>query len=139
MIRKCRPSDLDAVARIWLNANLDAHSFVGATYWREARDAVRAQIAQAEVYVVEEDNAIVGFVGLVGDFLAGLFVQADRRSHGLGAELLSYVKNIKSALTLHAYKQNARAVAFYQREGFVVQEDSVDELGFEEYVMTWTK
>lgn len=139
MIRKCRPSDLDAVARIWLNANLDAHSFVGATYWREARDAVRAQIAQAEVYVVEEDNAIVGFVGLVGDFLAGLFVQADRRSQGLGAELLSYVKNIKSALTLHAYKQNARAVAFYQREGFVIQEDSVDELGFEEYVMTWTK
>ncbi len=139
MIRKCRPSDLDAVARIWLNANLDAHSFVGATYWREARDAVRAQIAQAEVYVAEEDNAIVGFVGLVGDFLAGLFVQADRRSQGLGAELLSYVKNIKSALTLHAYKQNARAVAFYQREGFVIQEDSVDELGFEEYVMTWTK
>lgn len=34
MIRRMEPSDIEAVAEIWLAANLDAHSFIPADYWR---------------------------------------------------------------------------------------------------------
>lgn len=139
MIRKFQPSDLDEVMTIWLGSNLDAHDFIPSTYWTENYDAVKTLIPNAEVYVVEQDNAVAAFVGLTEDLIAGLFVRADRRSQGLGAALLTYVKNRKTSLTLHVYKKNPRAVEFYQREGFVIQGNSLDENGETEYIMTWKK
>ena len=35
MIRTFKKEDTEAVMRIWLNGNLEAHGFVPADYWRE--------------------------------------------------------------------------------------------------------
>lgn len=73
MIRKMKPADLDAIMEIWLSSNLDAHSFVGRQYWQEQLSAVRAAIQDAEVYCyIATNDTIAGFIGLTGDYLAGL-------------------------------------------------------------------
>lgn len=35
MIRPFQPEDLDAVVRLWLDANSQAHSFIPRSYWEE--------------------------------------------------------------------------------------------------------
>lgn len=51
MIRKAEPSDLEALMGIWLDANVQAHSFIPAGYWQGCYAAVREMLPQAELYV----------------------------------------------------------------------------------------
>ncbi|MCX4265620.1 MAG: SDR family oxidoreductase, partial [Firmicutes bacterium] len=75
-LRKMEPADLDRLMEIWLAANLQAHSFVAADYWQSNLALVRQMLPQAEVYVYAEDSSqeILGFVGVDGDYIAGIFV-----------------------------------------------------------------
>ena len=87
MIREFeRGRDLDAVLQIWLETNASAHAFVPRSYWLRQSALVREALPQAEVYVEagEDDGQVRGFVGLTGDFIAGLFVRASAQSQGIG-------------------------------------------------------
>ena len=89
MIRPFQPEDLDAVVRLWLDANSQAHSFIPRSYWEEQREAVRAALPRAEVYVHQDQaGQIDGFIGLVGQWIEGIFVSQDARSQGVGRLLL---------------------------------------------------
>ena len=57
---------------------------------------------------------------------------------GIGKLLLDYIKDKKVRLQLNVYQKNARAISFYQREGFIVQCEGLDEAtGEKEYTMLW--
>lgn len=138
MVRRVKQSDIDAAADIWLEANMEAHSFVPEEYWNGHFEMVKELLAQAELYVWEDGAGIQGFVGLEADYIAGLFVRSGARSGGVGKQLLDRAKAGRDRLTLRVYQKNAGAIRFYRREGFVVREESVDEsTGEPEYVMLW--
>lgn len=60
------------------------------------------------------------------------------QSHGIGKSLLDYIKDKKVRLQLNVYQKNVRAMSFYQREGFTIQSEEMDEFTREkEYVMKW--
>ena len=141
MIRRAEPSDLGTVLRIWLDANLDAHAFIPAEYWQGCRQLVRDMLPQAELYVHQDPAGwIDGFLGLEGNYVAGLFVRQDARSRGVGKELLDCAKAHRTQLSLSVYRKNERAAAFYQREGFVVLAAGVDaNTGEPEYTMAWNR
>jgi putative acetyltransferase len=138
MIRPFEKNDLDQVMDIWLEANLDAHDFIPAEYWKKNFDAVRAMIPAADVTVSADDDtgAVNGFIGMTGDFIEGIFVSSDERSHGIGKILLDYVKKSHPVLRLEVYEKNTRAFDFYIREGFsVLSEDTDHDTGEKEYLM----
>lgn len=138
MVRSMRPADLDVVADIWLDTNIKAHSFISSQYWWDNLEVVREMFRGAELYVWEDGGEIQGFVGLEEDYIAGIFVRSEAQSKGTGRQLLDYVKASRESLTLNVYQKNARAVKFYQREGFAVQREQVDEdTGEKEYLMIW--
>lgn len=140
MIRKMKAADLDMVAQIWLDTNLKAHDFIPPEYWKGNYDTVKEMISQAEMYVyTDEDKAqICGFIGLAEDHIAGIFVRGEAQSRGIGKELLDQVKREKRKLTLNVYAKNTDAVRFYQREGFRIAEEGIDEdTGEKEYLMCW--
>lgn len=140
MIRKMRPAEVDAAADIWLETNIEAHSFVPERYWRDHFEEVKGLLAQAELYVFEGEAGIQGFLGLDADYIAGLFVKSGARAGGIGKKLLDHAKSGRSRLTLRVYQKNAGAIRFYRREGFAVQEESVDEgTGEPEYLMLWER
>lgn len=142
MIRKFQETDTDAVTRIWLESNMEAHDFIPAAYWKEHFTHVGEMLPRAEVYVLEERklSGILGFIGLDQDHIEGIFVRKEARSQGKGKQLLDFVKEIHSGLTLHVYRKNHRAVGFYRREGFTVQKEDIDPAtGEAEYVMEWKK
>ena len=40
---------------------------------------------------------------------------------------MDYIKDKKVSLRLNVYQKNARAISFYQREGFIIQCEGLDE------------
>ena len=49
------------------------------------------------------------------------------QSCGIGKLLLDYIKDKKVRLQLNVYQKNTRAISFYQREGFIIQCEGLDE------------
>lgn len=140
MIRKLRKTDLDEVAYIWLHTNKKAHDFIPETYWDEHFEMVKGMLGDAEIYVFEEQEQIKGFVGLDGEYIAGIFVREKEQSLGIGKQLLDFVKSLKGQLKLNVYQKNERAIKFYTREQFEIQDEQTDEAtGEAEYLMLWKK
>ncbi len=138
MIRKLTGADIDETAIIWLETNIKAHDFISTEYWKSNFDMVKEMLLQAELYVYESEGSIQGFIGLNDEYIAGLFVSDQAQSHGIGKCLLNFMKDQKRKLSLSVYQKNIRAIHFYQREGFVIQCEKIDEHTDEkEYVMTW--
>ena len=97
-------------------------------------------LSQSEVYVFEADKMIQGFVGLNDKYIEGIFVSDEMQSCGIGKLLFDYVKDKKVSLRLNVYQKNARAISFYQREGFIIQCEGLDEAtGEKEYTMLWKR
>ena len=136
MIRKLQKVDINRVADIWLTTNLKAHFFISEQYWISNYEFVKEMLPQAEVYVYEDDKMIQGFIGINDEYIEGIFVSDEMQSHGIGKILLDYIKDKKDRLQLKVYQKNVRAMSFYQREGFTIQSEGMDEFtGEKEYVM----
>ena len=140
MIRKLQNVDINKVVDIWLKTNLEAHDFIPGQYWTSNYEAVKKMLPQAEVYVYEDNKIIQGFVGVQDKYIEGIFVSGKMQSHGIGKALLDYIKDKKGRLQLNVYQKNVRAMSFYQREGFTIQREQLDEFtGEKEYVMEWNR
>ena len=138
MIRKLQKVDINRVADIWLKTNLKAHFFIPEQYWISNYEFVKEMLPQAEVYVYEDDKMIQGFIGVSDEYIEGIFVSDEMQLCGIGKMLLDYIKDKKDRLQLKVYQKNVRAMSFYQREGFTIQSESMDEFtGEKEYVMNW--
>lgn len=138
MIRKLQKVDINRVADIWLKTNLKTHYFIPEQYWTNNYEVVKEMLPQAEVYVYEDDKIIQGFVGINDEYIEGIFVSDEMQSRGIGKMLLDYIKDKKDRLQLKVYQKNVRAMSFYQREGFTIQSEEMDEFtGEKEYVMNW--
>ena len=87
MVRDYRPSDLDRILKIWLQANIQAHNFIDRSYWEENSGLVRQLLPQARVFVWEQGGEIQGFAGIVEENIEGIFVSEQYRSKGIGAPL----------------------------------------------------
>ena len=138
MIRKFEKKDLDEVMSLWLHVNIEAHSFIEEDYWKKNYEMVRKLIPNAEVFVAEENHQIHGFIGLIDDYIAGIFVKAEEQSKGIGSELLHTAMEVKNHLHLNVYRKNTGAVKFYQRCGFIIVSQEIDkDTSEEEYSMEW--
>lgn len=138
MIRRFRNEDADSVMHVWLDANMQAHSFIPQEFWKSNFEYAKEQIPKAETYVYEKDGAVLGFIGLNGSYIEGLFVRKEYRTLGIGTALLDFVKEKKISLLLHVYCQNTGAVDFYIKNSFLVKE-KLSDAPADEYVMLWEK
>ena len=101
-------------------------------------DIPRSMLPEAEVYVYEKDDDIRGFIGMMENYIAGIFVDEKFRSCGIGRELLDYAKSVKKELSLSVYKKNQAVARFYLRNGFEISSEAEDEATGEiEMLMRW--
>ena len=139
-IREYKSKDLDNIMEIWVNTNIEAHNFIDENYWKNNFDMVKEMMTSAELYVFEEDGEIKGFVGLMENYIAGIFVKGNNKSKGIGKSLLDFIKEKREELNLSVYEKNTRAIEFYKREGFVVVDKNIEEDNDEvEFLMSWSK
>ncbi|MCC2603567.1 GNAT family N-acetyltransferase [Sphingopyxis yananensis] len=120
VIRPYAPErDLKKLSRIWLEASLLAHSFIGDRRLREQRVLIEDQyLPNAETWVACVGGQPCGFISLLGTFVGGIFVSPDRQGLGIGRQLISHALNLKGNLELEVYTANQQAVDFYAGLGF---------------------
>ena len=140
MIRTYKEQDLTAVMQLWLSANIDAHSFIPADYWKSQYETVKRLIPQADVYLFETEGIINGFIGIVDAYIAGIFVNKNERSAGIGTALLNVAKANQDKLQLSVFTKNEAAIRFYLNAGFQMEENHIDTATKEEeYLMIWKR
>lgn len=119
---------MDRVINIWLEASIKAHDFVASGFWEsKAEDMRKVYIPSGETYVYEEEGMIKGFLSLSGDTLAAVFVPPAHQGRGVGKQLMAKAKEVRRNLTLTVYKENRRSIEFYQKCGFQIQKEQIDE------------
>ena len=140
IIRTPRPAEIETLIRIWLEGNIRTHSFIGPEYWLSHIDYMRQALPHAEVYVCEVNGEIAGFAGIDGNHIAGLFVDENYQSQGVGTSLIEFIKQHHFTLTLAVYKKNEKALQFYSKLGFAVTEERIDtRTGEKELLMRWNR
>jgi len=141
MIRKFTTDDLDDIVSIWLNASIIAHDFIPVAYWQDhAEDMRNIYIPSAETFVyAPAEGGISGFLSLMDNHIAAIFVDPAQQGRGIGKQLMNRVKALHSSLTLCVYKKNTNSVRFYTGQGFSVKDERKEaNTGETEYFMEWT-
>lgn len=134
-------NDLERIVEIWLEGSKLAHHFIDADYWKSKQIEMKeVYLPMSQSYVIEEEGNLVGFISLVDNYLAALFVDPKEQGIGYGKQLLDNIKEQKESLDLRVYQENKNAVRFYLKNDFNISAESIDEhTSAKEYAMTWRK
>ena len=109
-----------ACVDIWHRASLEVHDFLPHDLLSEQKKLVgEVYLARAETFVVTREDLPIGFIGLLGSHIGGLFVDPGHQGGGIGRLLVAHAMSLKGALDLEVYARNQAALAFYRRLGFV--------------------
>lgn len=102
-LKNLTPTILNQILAIWLQGNLDAHSFISSSYWQSNYDEVKKALPSAKIYIAIKNGRILGFLGITHGYIAGLFVDKQWRHHGIGTQLLNSAKRDHQELQLYVY------------------------------------
>jgi putative acetyltransferase len=122
-LRPYRADDEDAAIALWEQTWQQAYPDIDfaarVTWWRERwrKDLV----PNAAIIVADQAGALVGFVTIDRKgYLDQLVVSPDRWGSELGNALLDEAKRLSpDGITLQVNTDNARAIRFYARNGFI--------------------
>ncbi len=84
----------------------------------EDREFFRGLIANAEVWVAEEEGRLVGFFALDGYELRSIYVDPDVQGGGVGSELFEHVQRLRpNGFHFWVFQRNENARRFYEERG----------------------
>jgi ribosomal protein S18 acetylase RimI-like enzyme len=124
LIRPMREHETGQVAGIWYRAGRAAYTYLPG--WQQMTPELAQQVfrdhiaAHCQVFVVEHQEAVAGYLALKGSYVDRLYIDPGRQGLGLGTALIEHVRALcPDGLELHTHQQNVAACAFYERLGFV--------------------
>ena len=142
-LRPYRAADEDAAIELWRRTWQQAYPSIDfnarVAWWRERwRNEL---VANAAIVVAEQDGALSGFVTIDGaGYLDQLVVDPAQWGSPLASALVDEAKRLSpDGVALLVNKDNARAIRFYERNGFVhAGEDVNPSSGRPVLKMKWT-
>jgi len=125
-IRKYNTEDFNQIAAIYNAAHPDEFYREKGQFslvpWAEDK-YILSILDSSDVYVYEE-AAILGFCGFLDNKLNWMFVEPKARGTRVATKLLSYiVPKLPENSFLFVLKSNVRAIALYEKFGFVAQQE----------------
>lgn len=121
-LRPYDAADEDASIELWRQTWQQAYPSIDfaarVAWWRERwRNEL---VPKADIVVAEQANVLIGFVTIDGSgYLDQLVVSPDRWGSELANALVDEAKRLSpDGVTLLVNKDNARAIRFYERNGF---------------------
>jgi putative acetyltransferase len=142
-LRAYTADDEDASVALWLRTWQAAYPQIDFTarvdWWRQRwRDEL---LPVTEVVVAEIDGSMIGFVTIDADtlYLDQLVVAPEYWGSGVGLALITEAQQLSpSGLDLDVNVDNARAIAFYGKCGFVITGDGKNPItGRPVHHMSW--
>ena len=129
-LRPYLAEDEDAAIALWLETWQRAYPSIDfaarVTWWRERWRG--ELVPNAAIIVAEQASALIGFVTIdASGYLDQLVVAPDRWGSELADALIDEAKRLSpDRITLLVNTDNARAIRFYERNGFVRAGDDVN-------------
>jgi putative acetyltransferase len=121
-LRPYRPEDEDAAIALWLESWQQAYPSIDfaarVAWWRQRWRG--ELVPNAAIIVAERAGALIGFVTIdASGYLDQLVVAPDHWGSALANALVDEAKRLSpEGVTLLVNKDNARAIRFYERNGF---------------------
>jgi len=144
-IRPARPDEYDEIARVWMiswaSTGLeDASNFLLA----KLRARVPMEIEKGwSLFVADDDGTIAAMLALhlPNRRLDQLFVAPDYQRRDLGRRLLAFARQLlPDEIHLRCVRENEKAWRWYEREGFVFEQQKIDPMsGFAMKDYRWKK
>ena len=140
MIRKAEKKDLSRIAEIQIfNYRLFFYPIFKSDeyYFDELQVPALMKDYEAELnsLYVYDDGVVKGFIKVEGTYIARLFVEPVLQNGAIGTRLLEYAVNEFHADHLWALEKNAKAIRFYERNGFALTGEKKLEEGTTEYLV----
>jgi N-acetylglutamate synthase-like GNAT family acetyltransferase len=126
-LRRARAEDVDTLRELARSAYAHYVERIGAEPW-PMREDYAARVAAEEVWVLEQDEAIAGFVVLQERadhlLLDNVAVRTDRQGTGVGSRLLAFAEEKArelgfSEIRLYTNESMTENLAYYPRRGYV--------------------
>ena len=142
-LRPYAAADEDAAIELWRRtwqlAYPDIDFAARLAWWRQRwRDEL---VPVATITVAEAGGALVGFVTVDPNTLDldQIVVAPEAWGRGIATALIAEAKRISPrGLDLHVNKDNARAIAFYEKHGFVMSGEAINwRSGLPVHRMSW--
>ena len=127
-LRRATVEDAVDVAEVFLTSFHATYTFPLAHTDDEVRGWIRDRlIPHSEVWVADDDGAVVALLAVEPGELDQLYVAPDRLGQGIGRQLVDLAKERSPAgLSLWTFQVNDRARRFYERNGFRAMEFTED-------------
>jgi putative acetyltransferase len=122
-LRPYTAADEDAAIELWQQTWQQAYPSIDfaarVPWWRERWN--KELVPNANIVVAEQGGALTGFVTIdAKGYLDQLVVGVEHRGSNLGNALVDEAKRLSpDGITLLVNTDNARAIKFYRRNGFV--------------------
>lgn len=127
-IRKPNGDDIAKIADIWLEASIVAHDFIKPQYWLDNKEVMeQIYLPNSQLWIYEDAGEIQGFIAMVENHIAAIFVAPNRQGLGIGQQLMAVAKAQYPNVNLCVYTQNTASIRFYHKQGFKMVNESLDE------------
>ncbi len=118
-IRQYRPNDLIQLMEVWESANSAAHPFLSSDFVAQLRHDIPAlYLPNTDTWVATIKNRLVGFISLMGNEVAALFLSPECHGCGIGSALTNHAQRLQGNLEDDVFESNSIGRKFYQRYGF---------------------
>lgn len=124
-IRKGGTTDFTEIMKVWESSVKATHHFLKPedfAYYKKMGPT--KYLPAVDLYVLRIEKTIIGFIGVSGNHLELLFIDADSRGKGYGKILLNYAIRNLGITKLDVNEQNTQALGFYQKAGFRISKRS---------------
>lgn len=122
----------EQLLKVWESSVRATHLFLSEDEIENIKKYVPQALKEIPCLIAaeNEEQILVGFMGIAGQHLEMLFISNEERGKGLGRELLEYGIEKYSVNDLAVNEQNPLAKGFYEHMGFeVYKRTECDEQG----------
>lgn len=124
MIRKIEAADYPRLIEIWESAVKNTHDFLKQEDFLYYKKQLPMYFEHVSLFGFEQEERLVGFMGIADHSLEMLFVDNDYRYCGIGKTLVTYAIAALHVNKVDVNEQNVQAVGFYKHMGFEIQRRS---------------
>lgn len=120
-----------ALLELWEQSVRAIHHFLTEAQILQIRQQIMefGYFDQVQLFHVEHQQQVLGFMGIAGHKLEMLFISSDAFRQGIGSQLLQYALEL-GVTEVEVNEQNPDATAFYLKHGFeIIRRSETDSEG----------
>lgn len=127
-IRQYEDKDLNEVVSAWDKASEIGHPFFEKAFQaQERKNLAELYLPNADTWVVEIDNQVIGFIALIENEVAGLFLDPEYHDKKIGKLMMDKAQALHGNLEVEVFKKNLIGRNFYDQYGFSLLEEKIHE------------